>query len=269
MSYTGYPTSSQYRQWPAGSSATWPYMVESAFNVVMGSSATLTNATPNDILASLYFKDYNADGLTAGAIASWADDGLDGVALTQGTGGKQPVASATSFGGNPGVTFDGSDDAIQCTLATPIASGSRIYVWFVAQFTALPANDGSPWELADDPRTAPFNLYQDLTNVVFQDAGNGDYITVAADTSRHLFEACFIGSATARFVVDGTPHDGVSAADSTVAFAKMALGNIVGEGTPIPCRIRRIVVAHKPAAKTTVPTATQITMMRAIMTALV
>lgn len=63
--------------------------------------------------------------LTPGAVASWVTNGVP-YEFAQATGGSQPVMSATSLGGSPGVTFDGSDDKLVTadTIADPTGSCS-------------------------------------------------------------------------------------------------------------------------------------------------
>lgn len=48
---------------------------------------------------------------TAGAVSSWKDI-VGAYDVVQATGAAQPIYSATSFNGTPGVTFDGTDDEL-------------------------------------------------------------------------------------------------------------------------------------------------------------
>jgi hypothetical protein len=76
--------------------------------------------TPNSLLAAYW----RADTLSDGAVASWADD-VGAFALTQATGGAQPVKAATTCNGTPGVTFDGTDDTVRANATTGLPTGTN------------------------------------------------------------------------------------------------------------------------------------------------
>lgn len=90
----------------------------------------------------------------SGAVASWVDK-ISGVAATQGTGSRQPTASATSIPGSyPGVTSDGNDELIAAGAGPVLAGAPGLTVTFVAvdatatlcimmEYTvSAPGNDG-------------------------------------------------------------------------------------------------------------------------------
>ena len=102
------------------------------------------SALGSDLIA--YWDANRSDLMTiggGGAISSWRDikAGYDAV---QGTGAAQPVWSATSFNGAPGVTGDGVDDELTCTtaglLAALPAGATPCSLWAVAKQDALPAD---------------------------------------------------------------------------------------------------------------------------------
>ena len=73
-------------------------------------------------LGALCLAWWSADDLAPGAVASWKDRVLKYDAA-QAVSGSRPVASILSFGGLPGVTFDGTDDEL--TLAScPFPTGA-------------------------------------------------------------------------------------------------------------------------------------------------
>ena len=88
------------------------------------------NSNPLNVLGSDLLAYWDADsrywgtkgGITiATGVSSWLD-GVGGYAAIQGAGSQQPVFSATSFDGRPGVTSDGIDDCLTCTDAALLAT---------------------------------------------------------------------------------------------------------------------------------------------------
>lgn len=75
----------------------------------------------------------------SGPVSAWVDE-INGVSATQATGGKQPTASETAIGNAyPGVTGDGTDDAL-------VASGAGAVLDGLAQLTLVAA-------MVDDPQS--------------------------------------------------------------------------------------------------------------------
>jgi hypothetical protein len=72
----------------------------------------------------------------ATGVSAWTGSKA-GLQVTQGTGAAQPVWSATSFGGRPGITFDGMDDTLTLILAAQFpAAGDASEIWVVLSNTA-------------------------------------------------------------------------------------------------------------------------------------
>lgn len=95
------------------------------------------SALGSDLLG--YFEARRPDSMTTGSslVAEWRCL-KTGYAVTQGTDGAKPVYSATSFGGDPGLTFDGIDDVLLNTNHPyPTAS---FEVWQVLSQGTLPAD---------------------------------------------------------------------------------------------------------------------------------
>lgn len=96
-----------------------------------------------------YWDANRPDLMTLGAgnaVSSWLDIKA-GYAATQGTGAAQPIYSATSFNGAPGLSFDGTDDCLASTAAgllaaLPVAAaGSEL--WALVQQDAAGAAAGA------------------------------------------------------------------------------------------------------------------------------
>ena len=64
---------------------------------------------------------WDASALSNGAVATWADQSGNGYDLVQGTSGNRPSVGSNTQNGLPTVTFDGSDDYLQCTTATNLS----------------------------------------------------------------------------------------------------------------------------------------------------
>lgn len=80
---------------------------------------------------------------TSTGISSWKDV-VAGYDMTQATGAAQPVWSPTSFGGFPGMTFDGTDDCL-ASIATDLLAvlpfnADPCEIWSVVQQDALAAD---------------------------------------------------------------------------------------------------------------------------------
>jgi hypothetical protein len=106
----------------------------------------------------------------ANGVAQWNDLSGNGRHLTQPTGAKMPTWGATTGPNNkPGVTFDGSDDAIRNTtfqLPTPAGPGTVLYygvlkqtVWG-ANRTYVCAGRAAAWECGIYQSTATPQLAQ-------------------------------------------------------------------------------------------------------------
>jgi hypothetical protein len=80
---------------------------------------------------------------TSTGVSSWKDV-VAGYDMTQATGAAQPMWSPTSFGGFPGVTFDGIDDCLASTdvalLAALPFNADPCEMWTVVQQDALAAD---------------------------------------------------------------------------------------------------------------------------------
>jgi hypothetical protein len=101
------------------------------------------NWSPLDLGASLLGWWDASHGVThsSGAVSAWADK-IGPYSAEEAT--NQPVFSATSFNGGPGITFDGSNDLL--TVASqPFPSGTTpCEIWLVCD---LPGTAGSPQPL--------------------------------------------------------------------------------------------------------------------------
>ncbi len=103
--------------------------------IVLGTRYSPVRALGSDLVA---FWDANRSDLITivTGVSSWKDV-VAGYDAAQATGGLQPVYSATSYNGAPGVTFDGTDDQLTCLdaalLAALPAAAVPGEIWLVSQ----------------------------------------------------------------------------------------------------------------------------------------
>jgi hypothetical protein len=87
----------------------------------------------------------NGSMTMATGVSSWKDI-VAGYNATQATGSAQPTFSSTSFGGKPGVSFDGVDDNLLCTdaglLAVLPTGATPCELWVLVENDA-PASDAT------------------------------------------------------------------------------------------------------------------------------
>lgn len=84
---------------------------------------------------------------SGGAVSSWTDI-IQGCAVAQGTGGNQPIYSATGFNSRSGgITFDGTDDYLRGTTnlsALPTGAAPSEEWWLVDQTAAAADTNTRP-----------------------------------------------------------------------------------------------------------------------------
>lgn len=96
-------------------------------------------ALGDDLLAWWTADDAASLTLVGSAVSAWRDQ-KNGYEVTQGVSSARPVYSATSFGGSPGLTFDGIDDVLNLE-SSPLPSGSTAFwIWCVCQQDSLVAD---------------------------------------------------------------------------------------------------------------------------------
>ena len=86
---------------------------------------------------------------SGGLVSSWKDV-IGAYDLVQSSGTLKPVYSATSFGGRPGVSFDGVDDYLRRvgTPATFPTSNNYSEIWYIGSQDALAADTTSRYVAA-------------------------------------------------------------------------------------------------------------------------
>lgn len=207
-------------------------MLPSVRAVVLGQFNPLRLGS--DLLA--YWDARRTDLITISTgVSSWKDI-THGYAATQGTGSAQPTYSATSFGGDPGLTFDGVDDCLTSTdaglLAALPASASHCELWLLCQQDALVA-DGSQRHFLNygngngNPSRAIVRIAQGGQNCAEGITGSGAASGVAINTTvnfstRHALRWEVAASAS-QLTVDGTAPVSVSVTPSTTA-SRLRLG---------------------------------------------
>lgn len=248
-------------------------------NYLAGQYPSLGLGTPKGILGPLLHADFDAADpgivLNAGNVASIPNRGTDTAAMVQATAANQPVYSATSFAGGPGMTFDGVNDTLMCTFATPIPTGRRPYMWLVFQNTSLLSYQvGASVHSAGGAAIGSTLIWSHRDDTVFIaghiDPGGGPVSTtpsaITSDTVKtHLVESGFTISGVAACVVDGVPTNAVAPAAS-VPTTKPLTAVRAGAYADTPSffatsTIRRVIVAND------LPSQAQIDAMRAYLRA--
>jgi hypothetical protein len=210
-------------------------------------------ASPATILGALYQTDIDAADsgvvLAAGKVASVPNRGLDGAAAVQATAGFRPTYGATAFNGGPGMTFDGTDDALGVTFATPIPVGRRPYMW------AVFGNVTNAQSLVSlESATTVCILYMSTGTRIYESPGTGALTGTLPAGSLHMYEG---GFSTPALVTDGgNPTIGI-AGGASVAIANLFLAAYQGTSQFGGLTIRRVIVASDE------PSAAQKTAMRA------
>jgi len=97
--------------------------------------------SPVDLGASLlaWWDASEGVSLSGSQVTAWADR-KSGYSVTQGTSAARPLWSATSFGGQPGLTFDGTDDLLNMESLPFMTGAVPGEIWAVIQQDALVAD---------------------------------------------------------------------------------------------------------------------------------
>jgi hypothetical protein len=98
-------------------------------NWMTGNAPRVTN--PVTLLGASLAAWWDADNLSDGAVASWADK-VGSLTVTEAT--NQPVRAASSLNGRAGVTFDGVNDILTVASTTGLPTGATPgEIWLVCQ----------------------------------------------------------------------------------------------------------------------------------------
>ena len=237
---------------------------------------TSHGATAASILGSLYHSDFWAIDsgivLNAGNVSSWPNRGLNGAAAVQATAANQPAYSASSFNGQPGVTFDGVNDSLAATMSTTSPAGARIVVFAAVQLVAAPAAASVFLEFGQVARTnvmlfgcpvgsgATFGGRATLSDGTDEAAG-----TLTSDTNRHVLTYMLINSNTGRVQEDATLANGTFHGTLDGTKDTIALGSSCAPGGFTNVRYHRIIIAHDPANPGNLPSAGQIAAVQALL----
>ncbi|MCI4340176.1 MAG: hypothetical protein L3J73_02770 [Thermoplasmata archaeon] len=193
------------------------------------------------VLGALYHSDFDAEhGVTydgSGHVSAWANQGGHGDAATGSQASADPLYSATSFFGAPGIT---SAEQTQMTATlSAIPSGNRPYMWivlgnavtsssYVLYYASLhDAGFVDEWEYIEyaselSPAAYVRTFYDLRTDSegasetwacqgsgMFTDEGmtDCDPSSTRFDGGKHLVEVGFTENGTATLVVDGVGHE--------------------------------------------------------------
>ncbi len=147
-------------------------------------------------------------------VASWRNGGSFASSATQGTGNAQPVWSASSFAGKPGVTFDGTDDFLSLASVTGLNS-TTLSVVSVFKMTSVSGTKITSGLSGVENRYTPAVISGAWYGRLRNGAGS-TYITGGtADTNAHLFT--LIGRPTGTTL--DMRFDGASVASSSSSDA--------------------------------------------------
>lgn len=205
---------------------------------------------PREILGSIYHSDWAANdpsmSLAGSKVTSLPNRGLNGTALAQGTGAKQPTYSATSFNGGPGITFTASSlTDLRLNALTGIAAGARIYLWCVFKETAHNAYNfyGSDNGVAH----TVFNFRGDgthwITALVCADGVDSLTTTTGVDGNKRLMEWGTLSVVTARQVLDGVAVNGTYTGALAYPLQELTLG-AARSGANNDVVIARVIIAN-------------------------
>lgn len=171
--------------------------------------------------------------IAGGAVSSWRDL-VAGYDAAQATGAAQPLWSASSFGGDPGLTFDGSDDCLTLT-PSPFPSGATpSEIWVLGSQDAVPPGDTGtrvPAAYGDAAITAR-TLHRIVSSGVNRFRGAcGDGAAEVRTTAvlsvdfsgRHVVRAAFGASSTAA-MIDNSLSSTAAVVPAT-ASARMSIGS--------------------------------------------
>ena len=232
------------------------------------------NATLATVMGALFFGDYwaadrdneaavNPRITIVTGVSNWPEEATRNAAAVQAVGTLQPVLSATSFGGKPGVTFDGSNDALVVTLSPSIADTGRVYVWLVANWTGAPAGDfRRGYEFADV-------ALNNILTLNFTSVATGKYGWLSVldgtddvvqnltnDTARHVFEAGTPASTSNKYLRDGSAENGSGTGGVDAAVTRLIFANSANLTAAGPLCMHRMIIAHNPSSISAVPSAT-------------
>lgn len=153
-----------------------------------------------------------------GAVSSWRNGGTLGGNATQAAGANQPVWSATSIGGRPGVTFDGTNDTLSISLSdlntTPLSVVAVLKLLTASGVQVAIGLSGSGARYA--PAAISGVWYGRLHGVSGGVAASGG----TTDTNPHLFST--VGKATGttlKLAKDGTDLASSSSASAVPDLA--------------------------------------------------
>lgn len=207
--------------------------------------------TPTDILGAIYHSDWAANdpsiSLSGSKVVSLPNRGLNGTALAQGTGAKQPTYGATSFNGGPGITFaTASATDLRLNALAGYAAGSRLFIWCVFQDTGHNAYNF----YGSDSGTAHtvFNFRGDgthwITALVCADGVDSLTSTTVVDNNRRLMEWGTLSVATARQMLDGVAVNGLYTGALAYPLQELTLGAARTGSTNNDVVIARVIMAN-------------------------
>jgi len=177
-----------------------------------------TGWTPASLGSALKAQ-WSASSLSDGSVSSWSDS-VGSLAVTA-AGSEQPVRSATSLNGFPGVACDGTDDNLVTTTLTNLPTGSTAGEIIALLDQQMPTSNNGTGEIVRYGGTAASSARVvrratpsngNRASVSDATASTTDAATIAF-RNIHVLHGYWSGT-TAGGMIDGKP---ISAGDVTIA----------------------------------------------------
>lgn len=223
--------------------------------------------TPLQIMGANLVAWWNTDSTSqitiATGVSSWKDD-IANIDLVQATGALQPVYSATSFGGRPGITTDGATTFLRAA-ATPASfpiGAAYSEVWVCASQNRLGTSAGIENIFGYGGASVSARLARRTTGSNINRANciatSVSSSNVTVDYSGRHYTRCIFSPTAVQQDVDGT--SGPSAA----VIPATATGNVtLGTGNAAVPTGYSLITAHQVIVLDTTPSAGQITALNA------
>jgi len=186
--------------------------------------------------------------LTSTDVDSWAD--ITGNCTLSPSTPELFTYEATGFNGEPSIVTDGAGlSGLSGTLTSTISSGSRPYMWLVAQYTDLTNAYLASLHSTGDTRWMSIGEFDGDWEGCWNAAGStgfSSFSSSTSDTNRHLFEIGFPAGATNAIRVSGVASNGSTGTAPDAAMTTIRVNNMNASTTSQPhaeFRIAELIVS--------------------------
>jgi len=190
----------------------------------------------SDLIAHWSADDTGLITLSTANVTSWKDR-VSGLDLAQSTDAARPVWSATSFNGNPGVTFDGTDDVLSAASVGNLPTGSSpAEIWAVVDQAALVADTttriifaygGTSGNTSRAIRRTVVSSQNRASVITGTGAATGSAALAADFSGRHAVGGIFTASGVTAIM------DGVATAETAVVSGTTTTRTVMGASTSL------------------------------------